>query len=86
MDPGIRTTVYYVAYILIVSMEVWGLEPQTYGMQSRRSSQLSYTPHCPQLYNMSQSVSTYISKNYLTDRRPTVPEHANPATLVQCEQ
>jgi hypothetical protein len=25
-------------------MEVWGLEPQTYGLQSHRSSQLSYTP------------------------------------------
>ena len=25
-------------------MEVWGFEPQTYGLQSHRSSQLSYTP------------------------------------------
>jgi hypothetical protein len=25
-------------------LEVWGLEPQTYGLQSHRSSQLSYTP------------------------------------------
>ena len=30
------TSIYY--------MEVWGLEPQTYGLQSHRSSQLSYTP------------------------------------------
>ena len=29
-------------------MEVWGFEPQTYGLQSHRSSHLSYTPHaCP---------------------------------------
>ena len=26
-------------------MEVWGFEPQTYGLQSHRSSHLSYTPH-----------------------------------------
>ena len=25
-------------------MEVWGFEPQTYGLQSHRSGQLSYTP------------------------------------------
>ena len=25
-------------------LEVWGLEPQTYGLQSHRSSHLSYTP------------------------------------------
>ena len=25
-------------------MEVWGLEPQTCGLQSHRSSHLSYTP------------------------------------------
>ena len=25
-------------------LEVWGFEPQTYGLQSHRSSQLSYTP------------------------------------------
>ncbi len=25
-------------------MEIWGFEPQTYGLQSHRSSQLSYTP------------------------------------------
>ena len=25
-------------------MEVWGFEPQTYGLQSHRSSHLSYTP------------------------------------------
>lgn len=25
-------------------LEVWGFEPQTYGLQSRRSSRLSYTP------------------------------------------
>ena len=25
-------------------VEVWGVEPQTYGLQSHRSSQLSYTP------------------------------------------
>ena len=25
-------------------VEVWGFEPQTYGLQSHRSSQLSYTP------------------------------------------
>ena len=28
----------------VVDMEVWGLEPQTYGLQSHRSSHLSYTP------------------------------------------
>ena len=27
-----------------VPVEVWGLEPQTYGLQSHRSSHLSYTP------------------------------------------
>ena len=27
-----------------LDMEVWGFEPQTYGLQSHRSSQLSYTP------------------------------------------
>ena len=26
-------------------VEVWGFEPQTYGLQSHRSSHLSYTPH-----------------------------------------
>ena len=25
-------------------LEVWGFEPQTYGLQSHRSDQLSYTP------------------------------------------
>ena len=28
-----------------IGMEVWGFEPQTYGLQSHRSSHLSYTPH-----------------------------------------
>ena len=28
-------------------VEVWGFEPQTYGLQSHRSSQLSYTPGLP---------------------------------------
>ena len=27
-----------------IGMEVWGFEPQTYGLQSHRSSHLSYTP------------------------------------------
>ena len=27
-----------------ITVEVWGLEPQTYGLQSHRSSHLSYTP------------------------------------------
>ena len=28
----------------LATVEVWGLEPQTYGLQSHRSSHLSYTP------------------------------------------
>ena len=30
--------------LLSCVMEVWGFEPQTYGLQSHRSSHLSYTP------------------------------------------
>ena len=37
-------------------VEVWGLEPQTYGLQSHRSSHLSYTPGARQ--NRSASVTT----------------------------
>ena len=29
---------------VVCDMEVWGLEPQTYGLQSHRSGHLSYTP------------------------------------------
>jgi hypothetical protein len=30
-----------------LAVEVWGFEPQPYGLQSHRSSQLSYTPNAP---------------------------------------
>ena len=44
---------------LLSNLEVWGLEPQTYGLQSHRSSQLSYTPSCR---NICQSSKAFKNK------------------------
>ena len=42
--PSRRVLVAYVMRPYFYVMEVWGFEPQTYGLQSHRSSHLSYTP------------------------------------------
>ena len=47
-----------------ICMEVWGFEPQTYGLQSHRSSQLSYTPFsvCTTYWSTHNIERTYIKR------------------------
>lgn len=44
-----------------VSVDLWGLEPQTFGMQIRRSSQLSYRPfaYIPFLFKRKKNTADF---------------------------
>ena len=62
-------------YLHYRKLEVWGFEPQTYGLQSHRSSHLSYTPPlAPEPDGPSQSV-------YKGSSSSTYPRDAQGATL-----
>ena len=44
LPGGLFTAAPSAPLVAMLFVEVWGLEPQTYGLQSHRSSHLSYTP------------------------------------------